>query len=106
MPTILQSKQYRNYSRLSRYTNTPYYYNPVDERYTLGICRGISKDTPYKVHRISVGDTLDSLALYYYNNPTYYWIIADFNDILNPFIQLVPNSTLKIPTFATVEFAE
>lgn len=106
MPDILSDKRYKEYARLSRYANTPYYYNSIEDKYVSGTCRGITKNTPYKIHKVTVGDTLDSLALYYYNNPTYYWIIADFNDILNPFDALEVNSRLRIPTFSSIEFAE
>ena len=55
-------------------------------------------------HKVVEGDTLDTLALYYYNSPTYFWIIADFNNILDPYAELKTGSILKIPTFSNVEF--
>lgn len=45
----------------------------------------LQKTSSYKLHTVEVGDTLDTLALFYYGNPTYYWIIADYNDIFDPF---------------------
>jgi nucleoid-associated protein YgaU len=50
------------------------------------------------------GDTLDTLALYYYNNPTYFWVIADFNRIQDPYADLVVDSVLRIPTFSNIAF--
>ena len=60
-------------------------YNTLDERYQCDISRYLDKSTPYAIHKVDIGDTLDTLALYYYGNPTYYWMIADFNDIFDPF---------------------
>jgi nucleoid-associated protein YgaU len=55
-------------------------------------------------HKVKDGDTLDSLALYYYNNPTYYWVIADFNRIQDPYLELEVGRILKIPTFSNIAF--
>jgi nucleoid-associated protein YgaU len=104
MPDILINRQYREYQRVSRYSPLPFYYNTQDEKYMYGTAVKLKKDVSYKVHTIEVGDTLDSLALYYYNNPTYFWIIADFNDIIDPYEELKVGEILKIPTFSTIEF--
>lgn len=66
----------------------------------------LEKQTSFVKHKIKSGDTLDSLALYYYGNPTYYWIIADFNDILDPFLPLVVGEIISIPTFQALTFYE
>ena len=55
---------------------------------------------------VKPGDTLDNLALYYYNNPTYYWIISDYNNILDPFEPLTVGEELLIPTFSEISFNE
>ena len=39
----------------------------------------------------------DKLAAYYYNNPTYYWIICDFNKIIDPFVEPKPGDILYLP---------
>ena len=106
MPNILTDKQFRNYNKISRYSTTPYYYNPVDNKYVYGIGKNLKDNTPHKIHRIKEGETLDSLALYYYNNPTYFWIIADFNRIQDPYINLKTGTKLKIPTFSSIDFEE
>ena len=106
MPDIITNKQYRDYQKLSRYTSTPYYFNTVDERYFYGTSKNLKTTTPFRVHKVQDGDTLDSIALYYYNNPTYYWIIADFNRIRDPFKKLVIGSFLNIPTFSAIEFED
>lgn len=104
MSDVLVNKQYREYQRVSRYSAVPYYYNTTDDKYIYGTACKLKKDVSYKNHPVSVGDTLDTLALYYYNNPTYFWIIADFNDIIDPYEELKVGEILKIPTFSTIEF--
>lgn len=101
---VLKNKSYKSYDFLSRYTNFPYYYNSTDDKYIYGLTGHIKKDCPYVIHEVKRNETLDSVSLYYYNNPTYYWIICDFNDIADPFMQLLEGSKLKIPTFSMVSF--
>ena len=100
----LINKQYKSFNHVSRYTVFPFYYDTLEDKYTYGITGNLYTDTPYKNHRVKRGDTLDSLALYYYNNPTYFWVIADFNKINDPYITLEEDSIIKIPTFSGIQF--
>lgn len=98
-------KQYRDYDRLSRYSSFPVYYNVDDNRYFYGLTAQLQQaNTSYVSHKVKEGDTLDSIALYYYNNSLYYWIIADFNHVRDPYVALVPGTLLKIPTFNNIRF--
>lgn len=101
---ILTDKQYKNYDRLSRYEIFPTYYNTVDNKYFYGTTAQLSTDTPFISHKVSQNDTWDSLALYYYGNPTYYWIICDFNRIQDPLSRPKLNTIIKIPTFSAIKF--
>lgn len=101
----LTDKQYKNYIRISRYSAFPYYFNDTDNKYIYGITAHLKKENiSYVGHKVVLGDTLDSLALYYYNNPTFFWVIADFNNIRDPYKELEIDSILKIPTFSKIEF--
>lgn len=103
--SILTKKDYRSYPRVSRYSVFPYYFNRIDERYVYGITAHLKdSDTKYVIHKVVDGDTLDTLALYYYNNPTYFWIIADFNRIQDPYKDLEQGTLLKIPTFSNIQY--
>ena len=101
---VLIDKSYKTYNRFSRYANFPYYYNTQDKKYVYGTTAQLKDSTPYSVHTVEQNDTLDSLALKYYNNPTYFWIIADFNRIQDPYTHLDIGSQIKIPVFSNVEF--
>ena len=99
------NRQYKTYDKVSRYQVFPIYYNTKDGKYFHGITSHLlTDDMTYVAHKVKMGDTLDTLALYYYNNPTYYWVIADFNKIRDPYESLVVGTVLKIPTFSNIAF--
>lgn len=101
----LKNKTYGTFDYLTRYAGVPNYYYTLDERDYVGIGTPMSKDTPWVAHKVKLEDTLDSLALEYYNNPTYWWVIAEFNTIEDPFIALYGTyQTLKIPSINSIEF--
>ena len=82
---VLESKSYRSYDYISRYTAFPYYYNKEDNKYIYGTTSQLNTDVGYSIHIVRKNDTYDSIALDYYNTPTLYWVICDFNQIQNPF---------------------
>lgn len=102
---VLKNKSFKSYDRLSRYVALPYYYHSKDNKYTYGTTRHLKTDTYYVLHMVQRGDTFDSLALEYYNNPTYYWIIMDFNRIQDPFTELEEGVYIKIPSISKLEWA-
>jgi hypothetical protein len=67
----LINKKYNNFGYTSRQTGVPYYYDTEKSREVYGIGEQLSKDSPFVCHKVTIEDTLDSLALTYYNNPTY-----------------------------------
>lgn len=97
---VLKDKEYKKYVKLSRYQSFPYYYNTIDDKYVYGKTAWLDDTTPYTTYSVGAGDTLDSISLYFYGSPTYYWVIADFNRILDPLIELYPGDKLKIPNFS------
>lgn len=103
---VLKDKQYRNYSYLSRYSSFPFYYNTEDKKYIYGTTSQLNRDITYILYKVKANDTLDSIALDYYNNPTFFWIIADFNQIQDPFIQLIEGTEIKIPTLSEISFEQ
>jgi hypothetical protein len=67
----LTNKKYPSYDYLSRYTGVATYYDPALEKTISGIGEQMSKNAPFVTHAVMPEDTLDTLALTYYNNPTY-----------------------------------
>lgn len=103
---VLKDKQLKFYDRLSRYSTFPIYYNTLDNKYVYGTTQYLKSNTPYKMYRIQNNDTLDSIALDQYNDPTYYWIICDFNRLQNPFVDLKVGGYLKLPIISNIEFKD
>lgn len=103
---VLKDRQTKNYDYPSRYSYFSFYYHTLDEKYIYGLTKQLSKDCPYVAHKITMTDTLDSLADYYYGRPDLYWVIADFNDIQDPFVNLfnLPYNVLKIPSLSAVSY--
>ena len=101
----LNNKRYNNFDYTCRYTGVPYYYDTEANNDVYGIGEQMSNKTSFVSHKIMPEDTLDSLALVYYNNPTYWWVIAQFNRILDPFEQLSRKFTIiKIPAISSIIF--
>ncbi len=101
----LKNKNYESYDYLSRYTQVPYYFDTIKQREVYGIGSNLLKDSPYVSHKLTQEDTLHSLSLQYYNNPTYWWVIAYFNDIQDSFAPLMEHyKVLRIPNIASITF--
>lgn len=103
---VLTNKQYKQFDHISRYSPSPIYYHTLDNKYIVGIDKWLNNDTPYSEYIVRKGDTFDTLALRFYNNPTFYWIICSFNRIHDPFEIPEPGSVLKIPSFSNIEFVD
>ena len=101
----LKNKKYNSFVELNRYETVPSYYDTLTGRDVYGIGTNMRTDTEYVTHKVRSNDTLESLALKYYNNPTFWWVIAYFNDIQDAFKPLrVKFTTIKIPNISGVEF--
>lgn len=101
----LTNKIYEKFDYLSRYANVPHYRDTIKDRDVYGIGTGLKTATEYVTHKVQSNDTLNSLALKYYNNPTFWWIIAYFNDVQDAFKPLRHKyTTLKIPNISSIEF--
>lgn len=101
----LKNKQYKDYNYVSRYTTVPFYYDTQTGKNVYGIGSAMDKSVSFYSHKLKETDTLDYLALKYYANPTLWWIIGYFNDIMDPFIKLTDHFDLiKIPSLSSVKF--
>ena len=104
MKEILTQKTYKEYDYISRYSVFPYYYNRIDNRYIYGLTAQLKKDVNFVSYVVKQGDTPDTISLYYYNSPLYYWVILAFNDINDPYAEIKEGRILRIPTFTNIEF--
>ena len=102
--TVLDNKYFKNYSYLCRYAGCANYYHHIDNKYVTATAQQLNMNTPYSEYIVRKGDSYDKIALMYYNNPTYYWIICYFNNIMDPFTQPIPGNVIKVPDLAAIEF--
>lgn len=102
---VLKDKSSRDYNYLSRYASFPFYFHSEDNKFIYGLTSQLKENIPYVVVSVDASTTLDKLANKYYGRPDYFWIIADFNKIQDPFIQLDKQfTTIKVPALASIEF--
>ena len=100
---VLKDKSSRTYFYTSRYATLPYYYNTLDKKYVYGISKNLNTNTDYVLHNLVDSDSLDSLAIKYYGRPDLFWVIADFNNLNDPYIRLVDKmSSIKIPALSGI----
>lgn len=104
---VLKDESKKSYPYISRYSSFPFFYHTKDKKFIYGITSYLNEDTSYVAHSVIYEDTLDSLALKYYGRPDLYWVIADFNRIQDPYINLKENfKTIKIPSLSNITFKE
>lgn len=103
---VLQEKSFRSYDYISRYSQFPYYFNQQDNKYIYGTTAQLDTSVGYSIHKVKVGDTFDSIALDYYNNPTLYWIICDFNRVQDPFKKLKVGDKIKVPVLSSIVYVK
>lgn len=51
----------------------------------------------FTYYKIIEGDTWTNIAYKFYHNIKLWWLICKFNNIKNPFTQLIINKVIKIP---------
>lgn len=79
----------------------------IDEGITLLSTREI-KDIPSspndKYHRVKSHESqrLDLIAHTYYKNPLLWWVIAQANEIYDPFTYIEPGTIIRIPSIETL----
>lgn len=102
---VLKDAQKKTYNYVSRYSPFNIYYNTEDDKYVYGITNQLRDTVTYVAHKITQKDTLDSLAEYYYGRPDLFWVIADFNKIQDPFIQLWGNyQVINVPDITNIAY--
>lgn len=61
--------------------------------------KGVSKDRTYTQIVTTEPTTFDLLSLQQYGSPLMYWLIANFNDYLDPTVTIPAGTTIKIPRY-------
>lgn len=122
---VLTTKTIKTSNYFSRYNGFPYYYNKLSEykvylkdeegnpiisdvtglpdfrregRYNMATSSWLKDTDDYEAYTVEEGDTYDYIALKKYGNPTFYWLICDFNKVIDPFVNPIPGDTLYLPS--------
>lgn len=66
--------------------------NTVSGRY-----QRYDRNAKHNIYKTNKTTTLDIISLQNYGTPLLFWLIADFNDILDPMIDIPAGTELKIP---------
>ena len=104
---VLKDKSKKSYPYISRYSPFSYYYHSKDDKYIYGITSYLIEDAPYVLHSVKETDTFFSLSEYYYGRPDLYWIIADYNRIVDATIEISKRKkTLRIPSISDITFKQ
>lgn len=101
---VLSNKFQKTYETLSRYSTCSSYYNKLFDKYVTETGSNLDTTTSYTLYKVLPGDTYDSISLQFYDNPTYYWVIMNYNRILDAFTEPIPGMYLKIPELSKIEF--
>ena len=103
---VLKDKSINTFDYTCRYSTIPFYYHTLDDKYIYGVGTQIEKENiQYVAHKVKDTDTLEYLALKYYNNPTLFWVIGYFNDILDSYARLIDSyKIIKIPNITSIAF--
>ena len=59
-----------------------------------------------RAYEVREGDTWVSLSFKIYGDSALWWVLAEYNDVVDPFAELVPGTTLVIPSNDVVFFDE
>lgn len=94
----------KSYEKVSRYTSVPFYYDSDSDKYIYGTAKKMKRNTPFAEYQVKQGDTFDSLALDNYDDAQFYWVIAEFNGINDPFLKLRVGAKIRIPVLSEIEF--
>lgn len=106
MANVGKEKLYKQYGYVSRYESFPYYYSEQDNRYYYGLTSNLNTNIGYVLYTVKDGDSWDSISLDYYGSPIYYWIICDFNGILDALEQPIVGTAIKIPAINSISFVK
>lgn len=72
-------------------------YNDGSGDYSLEVPRREYLVSDVKIHTVKDGETLQGIANAYYGDSGYWYILADINNISNPFAELYVGLQLTVP---------
>ena len=98
-------KLFKQDDYISRYQAFPYYYDQKNNKYYRGLTSFLRDDVSYVIYEVKSGDSYDSIALDFYGCALFFWVITDFNRIMDSLSAPVPGQKLKLPSLNSIVFS-
>lgn len=92
------------YNYLSRYASVPLYSDDKGRTYH-GTVKWL-RDNAVNTYVCKQGDTLEKIAHQQYGSPILWWVVADINRIVDPFIPLGEGQKLKLVSLGNIEWGK
>ena len=93
---------YKEYGYLSRYASVPLMADKQGKTYH-GVVKWL-KDNATNTYVCEQGDTLQRIAYKQYGSPILWWVVADINRIVDPFVTLEEGKRLKLVGLGNIEW--
>ena len=100
------TKSYKTYDYICRYESFPYYYDETNNRYYYGLTSWLSTNVSYTLYEVKAGDSYDSIALNFYGCALFWWIICDYNRVMDCLVPLEIGTRLKLPSISAISFLD
>jgi nucleoid-associated protein YgaU len=84
----------------SRYRYSPLIRRGVNEYYGFTPQYDTSRKPGDQYYMVQAGDTLHSIAWRLLGDVKLWWVVSDFNDVIDPFEELEQGSVLRLPSRA------
>lgn len=99
-------KNYKSYNYISRYETFPYFYDKDNNKYYYGLTSYLDNENAsgYTIYQVKPGDSYDSIALNHYGCALFYWVILDYNRILDSLTPPTPGTTLRLPPLNSITY--
>ena len=95
---------YKTYDYIGRYESFPYFFDSKNNKYYYGITSYLDTNTNYVLYEVKKGDSYDSIALDHYGSPLFYWVILDYNRVLDALEPPQPGTRLMLPSLNSITF--
>lgn len=95
----------KDYDYISRYQPFYYYFDNDNNRYYYGLTAYLNNDTSYVLYEVQPGDSYDSIALNHYGCALFWWVITDYNRILDAITPPTPGMQLRLPSLNSIVYS-
>ena len=89
-------------TQITRYSQEDIVTDGDEQFYEIKEPLDITAQDTDEIYYVKTGDTLRGLAFQMYMDARLWWVIAEFNDIIDPFEDIVVGTPLRCPSLSRV----